>query len=146
MGKTKEETQKHVDGFITQLEQEILEREKFFHEKQNVTMDKIYKHLIEASERIDCEEVLYFPEKFSFAIDEFTMLFQNILNYADYKKKACVDADVDFPNTVAYVKYKDVVIELFETYGQGVFSVMGIADGGADYIFYYEELEYIKTL
>lgn len=126
------------------------EKEKggFFYKRQDCVMSKVLDHLILTGERIDNEAILYFPESFPFTIDEFTLLFQNILNFAKHKDKVYTNSDIDFPNIIVYIKYEDVILELFEMSGQGMFSTIEITENWEERYdtLDYNELEFIETL
>lgn len=106
-----------LNEFVELLEQYEYERKEFFDTKFMETVKLIFQHTKESGV-IDNEEMLYFPENYSFSEDDFHMVFEIILIYATEKELFTFEED-SFPAYKVKVEYNNDVYLFTEMSGQG---------------------------
>lgn len=110
------------------LEQDKIKEQKriaFIKEKQDSVMEKIYNFL-KNNDLIDNEDMVYLPDNYEFSLEEFSMLFDNVSDYAHKLNKESIEEDNIFPNFNFFLKYKDMNILLRIMWGQGVCQQMRV--------------------
>lgn len=126
-GLTKEDIKEGVKNYL--LEQEQMEKDalKLMYNQRYTLPKTIYKHLKEKG-TIDGEDLLYFPEKYCFTIDEFYRFFNISVDYLQTKHEGIIHKDIFFENRNYYLNYRGEIVKFFIMYGQGTANILSLAE------------------
>lgn len=144
---TQEQIEEIAYRIAQSIEQHNKEMETFVKERQDQTISDLSNYL-KINRFIDRDDFAY-ADECSILIDakDFDLLFESLMSTAKKLNKLSVDEDVDFPNHIFYVKYKNEQLIFFIMWGQGTCKQVFIDPESwrEDFSFDYEEVKKLKS-
>lgn len=114
---------KILQSWVEEQQQKQFKNMIFIATRQDEVMELAYQFL-KKQKHIDDDDIRYSSEKFSFSIEEYEFLFDNIIQYAKEKDLFYNNQNEIFETMFTIIRYKDSNIVLRIISGQGTASQM----------------------
>lgn len=115
---SEEKIQELANAIAEEMQKAEMKKNQFKAEKFDDVLENMYQYLLQES-HIDDEGLLYFPERFPFTSEDFTLAFEILMEYAMEHEQIWSEEDNPFHHVICQFQYKEAFLTLRTMHGQG---------------------------